>query len=158
MPGEFVGPASGGGGAVRPPFVVPPLPAGIPILPGYDTVPRLKRLLRRIVLALIAVGAAWVWFLHYYGAYDGKRIDAIVTPAMFAHVKYGTRFKVTLWDGPRILSISSSFLEPGVSPPTTCVSVYVYDPKTGAMDPRYRNSYFDCIEGLVYVIHYPSAR
>jgi hypothetical protein len=154
MPGEFIGPASGGG-PVKPRFVVPPIPTGVPILPGYDRVPRFKRLVRRIVLALFALAASGFWFLHYYGAYDGKRIDAIVTPAMYAHVKYGTRFKVTLWDGPRILSISSSFLEPGVSPPTTCVSVYVYDPKTGRMDPRYLNPYFDCIEGLVYVIPYP---
>ena len=143
------------GGRVTPARFIPALPPGIPILPGHVAVPAAKRRSRRMLLLGIVGTAALIWVYEWYSSYDGKRIDASVTPAMYAHVKYGTRFPVTLWSGPRVLSIGSSFLEPGVSPPTTCVSVYVYDPKTGAIDPSYRNQYFDCISGLSYVIPYP---
>jgi hypothetical protein len=109
------------------------------------------------MLLAIAAIAVLIWVFRWYSAIDGKRIDALVTPAMYAHVKFGTRLPVTLTSGPRILSIGSSFIEPGVSPPTTCVGVYVYDPKTGLMDPSFRGQHFDCIEGFSYVIPYPIA-
>jgi hypothetical protein len=148
--------AAGGVGPVGPQRIVPPLPAGIPILPGQITAPRASRKRRWIALTGIAGAAALIWLLQWYSSYDGKRIEAVVTPAMFAHAKFGTRIPVTLMGGPRILSIGSSYVEPGV-PPVTCVGVYVYDPKTGAIDPGYRNQYFDCIKGLAYRIAYPIA-
>jgi hypothetical protein len=142
-------------GRVDPERFVPALPPGLSILPGQVTASRSKGRLRRIVLPGLAGLAVLIWLFQWYSGYDGKRIDAVVTPLMYQHVKFGTRLPVTLWSGPRILSIGSSFLEPGVDPPTTCVSVYVYDPQTGAIDPSYRNQYFDCISGLSYVIPYP---
>ena len=145
----------GAGGAAR--RVIPPLPPGIPILPG-QAASGSRRSRKPIVLLAIAAIAVLIWGLRWYSAIDGKRIDAVVAPAMYAHVKFGTRLPVTLMSGPRILSIGSSYIEPGVSPPTTCVSVYVWDPKTGAQDPRYRGGqHFDCIEGFSYVIPYPIA-
>jgi hypothetical protein len=150
--------ASRGGGPVGPLRIVPPLPAGISILPGQVNAATGSRRSRKpIVLLTIAAIAILIWVFRWYSAIDGKRIDAVVTPAMFAHVKFGTRLPVTLMSGPRILSIGSSFVEPGVSPPTTCVGVYVWDPKTGAQDPSFRGQHFDCIEGFSYVIPYPIA-
>jgi hypothetical protein len=143
-------------GRVNPQRFVPPLPSGISILPGQVAAPKAKSRFRRIILPGIVVIAALIWFFEWYSGIDGKRIDAVVTPAMYAHVKFGTRLPVMLLSGPRSLSIGSSFVEPGVSPPTTCVGVYVYDPKTGVMDPSYRNQHFDCIAGFSYVIPYPS--
>jgi hypothetical protein len=157
MSGSAIAPT--GGGLVGPLRTIPPLPAGIPILPGQVKAAAGSRRSRKpIVLLAIAAIAILIWGLRWYSAIDGKRIDAVVTPAMYAHVKFGTRLPVTLMSGPRILSIGSSFIEPGVSPPTTCVSVYVWDPKTGAQDPRYfGGQHFDCIAGFSYVIPYPIA-
>ena len=155
--GSAITPVPGRGGPLGPQRMVPPLPAGIPIMPGQATAPRASRLRRRIVLLGIAGAAALIWLFQWYSSYDGKRIEAVVTPAMFAHAKFGTRLPVTLMGGPRILSIGSAYVEPGVFPPVTCVGVYVYDPKTGAIDPSYRNQYFDCIKGLAYRIAYPIA-
>jgi hypothetical protein len=139
--------------------VIPPLPAGIPILPGQARAGGARSRLRRPTLLLVIAGiVALFWFFQWYSSYDGKRINAIVTPAMYAHVKYGTRFEATLWGGPRILQISSAYVQEGVVPPTTCVAVVVLDPKKGARDPSYKNNYFDCISGLSYTIPYPSAR
>lgn len=144
----------GAGGAAR--RVIPPLPPGIPILPG-QAASGSRRSRKPIVLLAIAAIAVLIWFFRWYSAIDGKRIDAVVTPAMYAHPTFGTRLPVTLMSGPRILSIGSSFVEPGVAPPTTCVRVYVWDPKTGAQDPKFRSGYYDCISGFSYVIPYPIA-
>ena len=156
MSGSTIAPVPGGGRPIGPTRMVPPLPAGLPILPGRVAAPRASRLRTRIVLFGIVGAAVLIWLWQWYSSYDGKRIEAVVTPAMFAHVKFGTRLPVTLMGGPRILSISSSYVEQGVFPPVTCVGVYVYDLKTGAMDPKYKNQYFDCIKGLAYRIPYPS--
>jgi len=155
MAGPAIAALPGAGGAAQ--RIIPPLPPGIPILPGQAGAAS-RRSRKPIVLLAIAAIAILIWGLRWYSAIDGKRIDAIVTPAMYAHVKFGTRLPVTLMSGPRILSIGGSYLEPGVSPPSTCVSVYVWDPKTGAQDPRYfGGQHFDCIAGFSYVIPYPIA-
>ena len=144
---------------------IPPLPAGIPILPGQADASktRARRLPVGLVLVLvlavlIAVSRLFVW----YSEYDGKRIDPAVRQAIFAHATKGTRIPVTLWSGPRILQIEHAMVQfaPTVvgsgsfahGPPTTCVGVSVLDPSTGAKDPKYQFGNLTCIEGIAYPI------
>jgi hypothetical protein len=146
--------------AVRPERFVPPLPAGIPITAGQAKARKSERRLTvgLVVLVLFLGLGALVWVGEWFSNYDPQRIDAVVRPAMFAHATFGTRLTATLWEGPRILSIGSSYVEEGVDPPTTCVSAYIYDPRTGAMDHAlYGGQYIDCIPGLAYEIPYPTA-
>lgn len=156
--GSVITPMPRGGGPGGSPRLIHPLPPGIPILPGHVRASgRGSRKKGLIILLVIAGLAALVWFKDWYSSYDGKRIDAVVTPVMmFDHPKFGTRLTVTLRAGPRTLKIGSAFLEPGTIPVTTCVSVFVIDPKTGARDPNY-DEHFDCIKGLAYRIPYPVA-
>jgi hypothetical protein len=108
-----------------------------------------------VVFGLYGLGWLYTWCSNY----DEERIDAVVRPAMFAHATFGTRLTATLWNGPRILLIGSSYVQGGVTPPTTCVGVYLYDPKTGAQDrSEFGGEYMDCIPGLAYEIPYPMAR
>src|ERR1700691_269837 len=117
-------------GSVR---FVPPLPEGIPILPGQVKA-RKSRPRGRIILLVLAGLVALIWFSVWYSDYDSNRIDPVVTQAMFAHAPKGTRIPVTLWDGPRILQVEFAVVQ-YQSGPTTCVTVSVLDPKTGANDP-----------------------
>ena len=141
--------------------VVPPLPADIPILPGR--VRGKRRLHRGLVVVLVIVGLlvgrALVrdYYIHYM-SYDEKQIDAVVTQAVLAHAHKGDRLPVTLRGGPRLLQIGLvNVLRGQWAPngrPTTCVSVTVIDPKTGAKDsdPKFRYASVVCVDG-VYSLH-----
>jgi len=152
--------ARGSQGSVAAKRYVPALPQGVPIAPGQAKAHKAEtRLIVGVIAVVLLVGlGALVWVFDWYSDYDAQRIDAVVRPAMFAHATFGTRLTATLWEGPRILSIGSSYVEEGVDPPTTCVSAYIYDPRTGAMDHAlYGGQYIDCIPGLAYEIPYPMA-
>lgn len=140
------------GGSQR---IIPPLPAGIPILPGKLKAARGKRRVPvGMILFLVLAGVvALIWFYVWYGDYDSKRIDALVTRAMVAHVPKGTRLPVTLWSGPRILQIGNANVTFQGMTPTTCVQVKLLDPKTGAQDTKSQYVGLTCIEGLRYPIH-----
>jgi hypothetical protein len=145
------------GGRVTPGRFIPPLPPGIPILPGQVRAAGGKRRLPAgLIILLIIVGlAALEWLKVWYSDYDTNRIDPVVTQAMFAHAPKGTRIPVTLWGGPRILQIDfASVGYPAGSAPYTCVTVLVLDPRTGltVSDPKYRLGNITCIEGLAYPI------
>jgi hypothetical protein len=143
--------------APKPPRFVPPLPQGVPIVPGLAKIrKRSRKWIVVMVIIAVVLGIYGVeWVLTWYSNIDGRRIEAIVTPAMFAHAPFGTRLPVTLRDGPRILSIGTSYIEPGVIPQTTCVEVYIYYPN-GALDRSESDGpYFDCIPGLAYEIMPP---
>jgi len=100
-----------------------------------------------IVLLVIAVLVGLIWFSVWYGDYDDKRIDPIVTQAVLAHAPKGTRIPVTLWSGPRILQIRSAFPDTSGSNDTTVITD-VIDPKTGAKDPKYAHGADTLIEGV----------
>jgi hypothetical protein len=131
-----------------------------PVPEGGAPVRRIKILVSPIKVLLVLAG---VWGLacvmDWYSEYDKKRIDPVVTRAMFAHATKGTRIPVKLWSGDRILQIDFATVQypPRVGldqgPPTTCVSLDVLDPKTGAKDPKFRWGEVTCIVGLAYRIH-----
>jgi hypothetical protein len=151
MPGQIAAPHPGG----RAPRDIPPLPAGIPILPGQARAGAGRRRFPAwlIVLLVIAALGALEWFNIWYSDYDKERIDPVVTHALLAHVPKGTRLPVTLWSGPRILQIELAFPEYHPhEPPTTCVTLDVLDPNTGATDPKYPNGTARCIEGVAVTI------
>ncbi len=144
----------------RPQRFVPPLPAGIPILPGQVAARRLPR--GRIILLVLAGLVALIWFNSWRsGSNDDQRINAVVTQAMLARVSKRTRLPVTLRSGPRMLQIEYAIVQYPATPiggmpggaPTTCAMVTVLDPKTGAKDPDYPYGNMTCIEGLSYRIH-----
>jgi hypothetical protein len=144
----------------RPQRFVPPLPAGIPILPGQVAARRLPR--GRIILLVLAGLVALIWFNSWRsGSNDDQRINAVVTQAMLARVSKRTRLPVTLRSGPRMLQIEYAIVQYPATPiggmpggaPTTCAMVTVLDPKTGAKDPNYPYGNMTCIEGLSYRIH-----
>jgi hypothetical protein len=146
-----IAPRSGGPlGASR---FIPPLPAEITILPGPK---KPRRVGRKLVLVVIGV-IGFVRLFNWYSGYDGRQIEAVVTPAMFAHAKFGTSLPVMLRDGPRIIKIGPAFVRSG-NPPSTCVMVYVYGPIPGVLDPRFHGIYDYCIGGLAYEIRYPITR
>src|SRR5271156_849895 len=147
----------------RPQRFVPPLPAGIPILPGQVAA---RRLPRSLVILLVFVGLV---ALHRFNSWrsgsgdgqnDVQRINAVVTQAMLARVSKRTHLPVTLWSGPRMLQIEYAIVQYPATPigglpggaPTTCAMVTVLDPKTGAKDPNYPYGNMTCIEGLSYRI------
>ena len=144
----------------RPQRFVPPLPAGIPILPGQVAARRLPR--GRIILLVLVGLVALIWFNSWRsGSNDDQRINAVVTQAMLARVSKRTRLPVTLRSGPRMLQIEYAIVQYPATPiggmpggaPTTCAMVTVLDPKTGAKDPNYPYGNMTCIEGLSYRIH-----
>ena len=62
------------------PRAIPPLPAGIPILPGKLKLRGKRRVPVGMILFLVLAGVvALIWFYVWYGDYDSKRIDALVT-------------------------------------------------------------------------------
>jgi hypothetical protein len=157
MPGQTLAPLPGGDTRVTPSRIIPPLPAGIPILPGQLKAPRAARRLSGCLILLIVLGGlvalvALLWLSTWYSDYDSKRIDPVVTQAMVAHVPKGTRLAVTIWGGPRILEIGNARVEYHGQLPTTCVYVKVFDPKTGAEDRKTRYVGATCIDGLRYPI------
>ncbi len=155
MAGELLAPIPGRGGPVRPARFIPPLPAGIPILPGQIKAAKAARRLPvgLIVFLVVVTLGALIWLDTWYSDYDSKRIDPVVTRAVLAHVPKGTRLPVTLWSGPRILQIESAYpdREPRQAPDTIVVSD-VIDPKTGAKDPKYPSGADTLIEGVAITI------
>jgi len=142
-------------GRVNPERFVPPLPPGISILPGQVKAPASTRRIPvwLIILLVIAALGALEWFNVWYSDYDKDRIDPVVTQALLAHVPKGTRLPVTLWSGPRILQIDLAFPEyHRGEPPTTCVTLDVLDPNTGAKDPKYPSGTARCIDGVAVTI------
>jgi hypothetical protein len=119
-----------------------------------------KRPILRYVFLGIALLALYSWGSAWYGAYDSKRIDPVVTQAVLAHAVKGTRIPVTLWSGPRILVIKSAFpqFQPKPTgamaplPPTTLVAMDVLDPKTGKIDPKYSSGIYTVIDGVAVTI------
>ena len=154
MPGQTLAPLpreGRQGGAQR---FVPPLPAGIPILPGEVRGAKARRVpVGLIILLVIAALVGLIWFWIWRGDYDKNRIDPLVTRAMVAHVPKGTHIPVTLWSGPRILEIGNANVTVQGIMPTTCVYVKVLDPKTGAEDTKSQYVGATCIDGLRYPIH-----
>ena|ERR1700685_404254 len=140
--------------ASKPRRLVPQLPANIPILPGRKA----RRRPRGLVILLAFLGLAGLWALYWHftsgESADQQQIDAVMTKAMFAHVTRGTPIPVTLSSGPRILQIyDASVVYDSNGRPTTFVGVIVFDPKTGAKDPKYAfGGAVTRIEGLAYAI------
>ncbi len=140
--------------------IIPPLPAGISILPGRV---KPKRRLRRryivllVILALLALGQ----FRRWYSNYDQSRIDPVVRLALLQHAPKGAHFPVKLWSGPRILELEFTSVAypkgygvfPGFGPATTCAMVNVFDPKTGTKDPKFWFGHVTCVRGIAYAIH-----
>jgi hypothetical protein len=159
MPGQTLASLPGGGRQAGAQRIIPPLPADIPILPGKLKAARGKRRVPAGLIVFVALAGlvALIWFSVWYGDYDSKRIDPVVTRALLAHAKKGTLLPVTLWSGPRLLQIVYAFpnsqAAPGV-PATTCVTLNVIDPKTGAKDTsaKYRSGAVTCIEGVAVTI------
>jgi len=154
MAGEILAPIPGGGVPVRPARFIPPLPAGIPIMPGQIKAAKAARRLPvgLIVFLVVVTLGALIWLKTWYSDYDSKRIDPVVTRAVLAHVPKGARLPVTLWSGPRILEIVRADVTYQGLTPTTCVYVKVLDPKTGLQDPKAIGN-LTCIEGLKYPLH-----
>ena len=134
---------------------VPPLPAGIPILPGRIKAAGAKRRLPvGLIVVLGIVGLFALLRLSISYSDDAKdRINPVVTQAMVAHVAKGTRLPVTLRSGPRLLEIGNADVTYDGLTPTTCVQVKVLDAKTGAEDTKVDYPNLTCIEGLKYPIH-----
>jgi len=141
------------GSAIAPQRFVPPLPAGISILPGRPARAARRLPLGLIILLLLAGLGALEWFNVWYSDYDSKRIDPVVTRAVLAHAPKGTRLPVTLWSGQRILELKFAFpSNQRGQAPNTCVTVDVLDPTTGAKDPKYPAGDSMCIEGVAITI------
>ena len=154
--------ASAPAGRVHAARFVPPLPPGIPILPGQVTNPNIKsRLPVGLVILLVLAGFGWFSVSHSnhqaakldrsnaLSDEDDRLILAAVTPAMMAHAPRWTRIPVTLSDGARTLQIEFTVVhhKPGKAP-ATCVWLGVLDPKSGArVDQR-----MPCVSGLDYLI------
>jgi hypothetical protein len=153
MPEQTPAPLPGQGRLAGSQRFIPPLPAGIPILPGQVIKAKRRVPVGLIVLLVIAALAGLIWFYVWYGDYDTNRIDPLVTRAMVAHVPKGTRLPITLRGGPRILQIGRADVTYKGITPTTCVYVTVLDPKTGAVDTKSQYVGLTCIEGLRYPIH-----
>jgi hypothetical protein len=164
MPDQALAPVPGGGVPIGSARFIPPLPAGIPILPGQVTAPRAAR--RRpvglIFLLVLAGLAGFIWFgirfLDTQNANRFKRIDdenalvlQAITPAMMRRAPRLTIIPVTLSGGPRLLQISFTVVHrnPG-KPPSTCVFLNVLDPKTRAFINEISTT--PCIAGLDYPI------
>ena len=148
-------------GRVHPARFVPPLPPGIPILPGQDTNPNTKRRLP-VGLVILVVLAGFGWFSITHSRHqvtklnalatqqdeDDRLILAAVTPAMMAHAPRWTRIPVTLSGGPRTLQIEFTVVHHERKPLETCVWLGVLDPNSGArVDQR-----MPCVSGLDYLI------
>jgi len=139
--------------------IIPPLPAGISIVPGRV---KPKRRLRRrhIVLLVIVALVAFVWFRIWYSNYDQSHIDPVVRLALLAHAPKGAHFPVKLWSGPRILELEYTSVAypkgygvfPGFGPATTCAMVNVFDPKTRTKDPKFWFGHVTCVRGIAYAI------
>jgi len=157
MPGQTLAPLPGEGGQGGAQRIIPPLPAGIPIMPGdikarKPAKPLSGCLVLLIVLAGLAALGGLAWFSVWRGDYDKNQIDPLVTRAMVAHVPKGTHLSVTLRGGPRLLEIENADVTFKGMTPTTCVWVKVLDPKTGAEDTKSNYVGLTCIEGLRYPI------
>ncbi len=157
MSGPILAPVPGGSRPVGPPRFVPPLPADITILPGkVASGRRARRVPGGLIVFLALVGlAALIRLSVWYSDYDSKLIDPVVRRALLAHVPKGTRLPVTLWSGPRLLQIKLAFPDNKTGPgetPTTCVTLDVLDPTTGAKDPKYGSGLVSCIEGVAVTI------
>jgi hypothetical protein len=141
--------------------MVPPLPAGIPILPGQvASGKRARRVPAGLIVVLVLVGlGTLVWFKDWYAAYDGKRIEPVMRQAMLAHATKGSRIPVKLWSGDRLLQIDFATVDYvpriglALGYPTTCVSFHVLDPATGVQDPKYQGGSVTCIQGIANRIH-----
>jgi hypothetical protein len=154
MAGELLAPIPGGGVPVRPARFIPPLPAGIPILPGQLAKAKSARRLPvglMVFLVVLVFALLLRWWVSY-SDYDKNQIDHVMTRAMIAHVPKGTLLPVTLRGGARVLQIVRADVKYQGQIPTTCVYVKVLDPKTGAQDPKAIGE-LTCIEGLKYPLH-----
>lgn len=157
MPGQTLAPRPGEGRLAGAQRIIPPLPPGISIFPQEIKALKPPRrlsgcLIVLIVLAGFAALMALLWLSISHSDYDRNQIDPLVTQAMLAHVRKGTRLAVTLRGGPRILVIGNANVEVHGLTPTTCVQVKVLDPKTGAEDTKVNYPNLTCIEGLKYPI------
>jgi len=149
-------------GRVQSARFVPPLPPGIPILPGQVATPGAKsRLPVGLIILFVLAGFGWFSISHSnrpaakldrsnaLSDEDDRLILAAVTPAMMAHAPRWTRIPVTLLDGARTLQIEFTVVhrQPGKAP-ATCVWLGVLDPNSGArVDQR-----MPCVAGLDYLI------
>ena len=157
MPGQSLAPLpEGRPGAQR---SIPPLPAGIPILPGKIRKPA-KQVSGCLIVFLAVFGVfgllwLYVWYSDYRNdkenqrnADDDRRVLQALTPLMVAHAPKGTRIPVTLSDGPRMLQVEFTIVHHERKPVQTCVWLTVFNLKTGLRDtPR-----VPCIPRLAYAI------
>jgi hypothetical protein len=153
--GSAIAPVPGRGGPLGPQRVVPPLPAGIPIMPGQATAGRAGRRFPVVLIVLLVFAGlgALAWFNVWYSDYDNNRIDPVLKRALLARVPKGTRLPVTLWSGPRLIQIELAFpndSSDGIR--STCATLNVLDPKTGAKDPKYPTGTGRCIDGVAVTI------
>jgi hypothetical protein len=135
-------------------------------MPGETTAARPKRrfpviLILLMVLLVFAGLYAYPVFIAFRNDYDTQRIAVVVKRAILTHAKKGDRFPVTLRNGPRILRIDFSTVQPGAllpnsgpgpGPAETCVSYSLFDPKTGVADNSSRYAHVSCFEGIAYRI------
>jgi len=165
MSGPIFPPVPSGGRPIGPQRIVPALPAGIPIMPGQAAAAGGKRrfpvgLILLMVLLVFAGLFAYPVFIAFRNDYDTQRIAPIAKRAILTHAKKGDRFPVTLRNGPRILRIDFSTVQPGAQrigsagpdPAETCVSYTLLDPKTGVADNSSRYAHVSCFEGIAYRI------
>lgn len=166
MSGQIIATDPGRGGPIGSQRFVPDLPAGIPILPeqapggSKRTKPLpaavLAFLVFLLILVLMALLRLSIWYSDTQKAAERKRdaddnkvVFQAVTKAMLAHPQRGTRIAVMLSGGPGIVEVESAFVQrPVRKPPTTCVSVSVINPLTGAR----HSPPLTCIPGLAYEI------
>jgi hypothetical protein len=135
-------------------WMIPQLPADIPIMPGEIKAAKAVRLPVGLMLFfLLVVLGVLLRMAVSYSDYDKHQIDPVVTRVMVAHVaKKGMLLPVWLRGGARNLQIVRADVKYQGLIPTTCVYVKVLDPKTGAQDPKAIGE-LTCIEGLKYPIH-----
>ena len=159
--GAAIAPVPSGRGPVGPQRMVPPLPAGIPILPGQAASGKRARRWPVIPIILLLFPALWglASLKDWYDAYDGKQIAPAMRQALLAHATKGTRIPVKLRGGDRILQIDFATVNYvpriglALGYPTTCVSFHVLDPATGVQDPKYQGGSVTCIQGIANRIH-----
>lgn len=158
MSGQMLAPVPGGGGPFRPQRMIPPLPPGIPILPGSGVAPRKRGRLPWVIAALIAIFVLWRLgnFAIAYGEQDQKTIDGTIRGMMRWKPKKGDRYMVSLHSGFRQIELEFSTVDPPAAigeGPTTCVSFKLFDPGTGAEDRSYPHAQVTCIKNMAYRFH-----
>jgi hypothetical protein len=156
MSGSAIAPRNSG--PVRTQRFVPPLPAGIPILPGQEGAGLTTKLPGGVIvlaivvlvaLLVVSVNLAHRWLPRDSGE-DAMTIENVMDSAMYEHPGKGARIPITLSNGPRILEIDSAVVRyfPPPQVPQTCISLTVLDPSTGAKDPNYPDGNLTCLVGV----------